>query len=530
MIERYSRPEMRAVWTEQNKFDAYLKVELLSAEAWRELGVVPPEDIEKLYAKATFSIPRIKEIEEQTRHDIVAFTRAVSESLGEERKWVHYGLTSTDVVDTANGYLIKQANDILATIPADTENQTLIHYRGQALVARAFANFTLAQRFQFTYKGNEDKPTVPIVTWDMPAERAGANPRATNAEIYKLIYDDLTQAIADLEGFQRTSKAAADRNVAYGMRARVNLVMNNWGEAATDAEAALSGYTFLSKDDVSAPGFNSANSPSWIWAGIYKAADTPANYRNITWGGHLCSFARGYTTSQGLYKRINSLLYNMIPDTDVRKGWWINASLESPLLDHMDWDGVTGSAISSLAIPNVKRAFQPYTNVKFAPYENKCGTDINAGDWCIMRAEEMLLIQAEAMAMGGNLGGGKSLLENWVKTYRDPSYSCAATTPEAFQSEIWWQRRVELWGEGHAYTDIMRLKKNLVRCTTDGKSDFPDAWAFNIAATDGILLMRIPTGETNANAAIDPVKDNNNEGTFPVNGSGAGLTDGCVVK
>ena len=139
-------------------------------------------------------------------------------------------------------------------------------------------------------------------------------------------------------------------------------------------------------------------------------------------------------------------------------------------------------------------------------------------------------LEAEAMAMGGNLGGGKSLLENWVKTYRDPSYSCAATTPEAFQSEIWWQRRVELWGEGHAYTDIMRLKKNLVRCTTDGKSDFPDAWAFNIAATDGILLMRIPTGETNANAAIDPVKDNNNEGTFPVNGSGAGLTDGCVVK
>ena len=160
--------------------------------------------------------------------------------------------------------LNKQANDILATIPADTENQTLIYYRGQALVARAFANFTLAQRFQFTYKGNEDKPTVPIVTWDMPAERAGANPRATNAEIYKLIYDDLTQAIADLEGFQRTSKAAADRNVAYGMRARVNLVMNNWGEAATDAEAALSGYTFLSKDDVSAPGFNSANSPGFV--------------------------------------------------------------------------------------------------------------------------------------------------------------------------------------------------------------------------------------------------------------------------
>lgn len=113
MIERYSRPEMRAVWTEKNKFDAYLKVEILSAEAWRELGVVPPGDIDKLWANASFDIDRIKEIELQTRHDIVAFTRAVSETLGDERKWVHYGLTSTDVVDTANGYLLKQANDIL---------------------------------------------------------------------------------------------------------------------------------------------------------------------------------------------------------------------------------------------------------------------------------------------------------------------------------------------------------------------------------------------------------------------------------
>ena len=113
MIERYGRDVMRQVWTEENKFRAYLKVELLAAEAWRELGVIPPEDIDKLYKNADFNIDRIKEIELQTRHDIVAFTRTVSESLGEERKWVHYGLTSTDVVDTANGYLLKQANDIL---------------------------------------------------------------------------------------------------------------------------------------------------------------------------------------------------------------------------------------------------------------------------------------------------------------------------------------------------------------------------------------------------------------------------------
>jgi adenylosuccinate lyase len=113
MIERYSRKVMRDVWTEENKFSAYLEVETLSCEAWSKLGVIPWEDVEKIRANATFKVDRIKEIEEQTRHDVVAFTRAVSESLGEERKWVHYGLTSTDVVDTANGYLIKQADAIL---------------------------------------------------------------------------------------------------------------------------------------------------------------------------------------------------------------------------------------------------------------------------------------------------------------------------------------------------------------------------------------------------------------------------------
>lgn len=113
MIERYSRPEMSAIWTEENKFKAWLEVEILACEAWAELGVIPKEDVALLRKNASFDIDRINEIELETRHDVVAFTRAVSETLGEERKWVHYGLTSTDVVDTALSYLLKQANDIL---------------------------------------------------------------------------------------------------------------------------------------------------------------------------------------------------------------------------------------------------------------------------------------------------------------------------------------------------------------------------------------------------------------------------------
>ncbi|MDR2868402.1 MAG: adenylosuccinate lyase [Bacteroidales bacterium] len=113
MINRYSRPEMQSVWTEENKFNAYLQVEIEAAAAWSQLGIIPEVDVAKLRNNASFDIERIYAIEQETRHDIVAFTRAVSETLGDEKKWVHYGLTSTDVVDTANGYLLAQANAIL---------------------------------------------------------------------------------------------------------------------------------------------------------------------------------------------------------------------------------------------------------------------------------------------------------------------------------------------------------------------------------------------------------------------------------
>ena len=113
MIARYTRPEMGAIWTDENKYNAWLEVEILACEAWAEIGDIPKEDVAKIRKDASFSVDRILEIEEETRHDVVAFTRAVSETLGEERKWVHYGLTSTDVVDTALSYLLKQANVII---------------------------------------------------------------------------------------------------------------------------------------------------------------------------------------------------------------------------------------------------------------------------------------------------------------------------------------------------------------------------------------------------------------------------------
>lgn len=113
MIDRYSREEMANIWTDQNRYEAWLEVEILACEAWSELGHIPKEDVKKIRKNAKVDVKRAQEIEQETRHDVVAFTRQVSETLGDERKWVHYGLTSTDVVDTALSYVIKQANEII---------------------------------------------------------------------------------------------------------------------------------------------------------------------------------------------------------------------------------------------------------------------------------------------------------------------------------------------------------------------------------------------------------------------------------
>jgi hypothetical protein len=95
MIERYTRPEMGRIWTEENRFQAWLEVEILACEAWAELGHIPKEDVRKIRQNANVNVARIHEIEKDTRHDVVAFTRAVAETLGSVSKWVHYGLTST---------------------------------------------------------------------------------------------------------------------------------------------------------------------------------------------------------------------------------------------------------------------------------------------------------------------------------------------------------------------------------------------------------------------------------------------------
>jgi len=115
MIDRYTSPEMERLFSDQNRFETYLKVELAATHGFVKLGVVPEEDYLKIKENAKVNVDRIKEIEEITHHDVVAFTRQISETLQGEKKWIHYSLTSTDIVDTSLGYIYSQANAQLLT-------------------------------------------------------------------------------------------------------------------------------------------------------------------------------------------------------------------------------------------------------------------------------------------------------------------------------------------------------------------------------------------------------------------------------
>lgn len=449
--------------------------------------------------------------------------------------WFSVSSSYEDRTDTyANPYMrwavfynqLKLANDILSTIPADTEDPTLKIYKAQAKAVRAFDYLSLVPYYQYKYKGHENEPSVPIITDTMSGDPSN-NPRAPLSKVYELIMTDLNDAIAGLQGYVRGSKAEIDQKVAYGLRARANLYMENWAAAASDANAAMAGYTPYSRTQVSKPAFIDATDQNWMWAIIITPTNVPDPYPS--WPSVLGSFSGdSYSAAVGCYKSINRLLWDKIPSTDVRKGWWVDQNLQSPNLATVTWNGVTGNAVASMSITDVKLPFLPYTNIKFGQY-GYYGNPINAGDWCMMRVEEMILIKAEATAMASGVAAAKPILEDFVRTYRDPSFTSTASSPAAFQDEVWLQRRIELWGEGFSMSDIMRLGKNVVRFKNGVTTNFPDAFKFNLAANDGFLLLRIPQRETNSNRGI-PLSANNNGGTQPVSGAGAGLTDGVVVQ
>ncbi len=402
--------------------------------------------------------------------------------------------------------IVYSANIVIGSLDKESTEPLIQYYLAQALAARGFCYLELAQLYQYNYKGHESSPCVPLITDENSTEAAtnGAK-RASVEEVYAQVNKDLTAAIELLAKAQAAGQKRADRRyidlaVAYGLRARMNLAMQNWSGAAADAEAAIK-FTDARPAtiaEVSKPTFSNADEPNWMW-GIYIAeTDDVVQSGIVNWISHNGTFNYGYGQYSGGHQ-ISKKLYNSISATDIRKGWWSNEIGVCPNVDE-EWNTYLRETFK----PTDKQkaagiVATPYTNCKFAPYQNILNNDVNANDIPLMRIEEMYLILAEAQLMSGQ--DGKGTLEKFIQTYRDPAYTCTASD---VQNEIYRHKRIELWGEGRIWFDVMRLNKGIDR---RGAGYEPNC-VLKISADDPIMLWRLPQTEINGNSALTDADNN----------------------
>lgn len=411
--------------------------------------------------------------------------------------------------------LIKIENDLAATLPADSDDEEIMYFRAQALASRSFNYWVLANLFQFNYKWHKDDLCVAIIT-DENSQEAAVNgaPRATVAEVFDQIMKDINEAIALLEKTTVTgdqviankAKRFVSKAAAYGLRARYNLTMGKYAEAAADAQKAISefGGSPYSITEAGRPAFYDIEDHNWMWGIAIGEQDRVVTSGIINFPSFICSFSGNGYVSAGAWKACAEDLYKAIPATDVRKGWFLDANYTSKNLTSAE-NGYLSKYRGdySLGSDDTNTLF-PYTNVKYGAYQGVVGQTTNASDIPLMRVEEMYLILAEAQAMSSSADTGKATLENFVKTYRDPSYTCSATTAEAVQEEVFQQRRIELWGEGLIYFDYLRLNKGVNRLNTG----CPDYYRYNIPAGDPVLIYCVPEGEFSANKGMAGQKNN----------------------
>ena len=390
---------------------------------------------------------------------------------------------------------IYAANQVTGLINVETTNPTLQYFLAQALAIRAFDYFNLAQLYQFTYKGSEELPCVPIIT-ETNATIAASEGCAvsTVAEVYTQINNDINKAIELLEAckVKRSDKRYVDLTVAHAIRARINLVMQNWAEAAADAQYVIDngGYTPYSLNDLKRPAFINIQDNSWVWGILITEEDRVVTSGIVNFPSHMGSLNYGYA-SVGAWKWCSKKLYDAIPATDARKAWFIDENLQSPILTEEEQNYL-------LSKNSGNNPIRPYTQVKYAAYGNEVYTSTNACDIPLIRIEEMYMILAEAQAMGGNATQGASTLQTFVQTYRDPSYTCTATSAADVQEAVWMQRRIEFWGEGISWFDLKRLKKGVDR----RGCGYPASGLFNIAATDKVMNYQIPENEIEGNSML----------------------------
>lgn len=427
---------------------------------------------------------------------------------------------------------IKNCN-VVISLAGEEPSADHITGAGIAYAMRAMFYMDLARMFApQTYKGHPDALTVPIITEKTTNEQATNNPNATNEKMWEFILSDLDKAEEYLADYQRPDKTTPDLSVVYGLKARAYLTMEMWAEAEHYAKLAQSGYTMMTEAQYldHNTGFNTPND-AWMFMTEFDAEDPniTANDGDSSWGSQMIleiteQSGCGYAANYGTPKRIDAHLLETIPQTDWRRKCFIDPELDEMVASATSMEELQAivaeylSGVSEYpgAIVNTAMATTSGTfgglSLKFRAAGGEAGHNNVKIGFCVavplMRVEEMMLIEAEAAGMQEE-GRGKTLLETFAKT-RNQEYEY--DNAQSFRDNVWWQRRVELWGEGFATFDIKRFEKGITRSYAG--TNHPKGYRWNTESVPDWMNLCIVQTETNYNQAcisnptpIQPTED-----------------------
>lgn len=392
-----------------------------------------------------------------------------------EYRWINHRLDNSTICFYNYLYFfsfISNANQVLAQIEAASGPQADKNaIKGQAFAYRGWAYFMMIQLFGERFVKGQANNGLGLPMRTEPT--VGATPRVSVAEIYTQINKDLDSAIARLSATPvtaRRDKSHININVARGFKARVALAQQEWATAAQFAAQARQGFDLMTDAEYMS-GFNNYTNREWIW-GIRQQEDQGTFFYSFF---AYLSANFNSTNIRTNPKAINRLLYDQITNTDVRKQLWdptgTNTSFPIPLN------------------PNGSRF--PFMNRKF----RVANTALSIGDVPLMRASEMLLIEAEARARNNQDAQAQDALFILARQ-RDPNYVKSTRTGTALINEIMTQRRIELWGEGFRFYDLKRLNLPLDRTGANHNASL--AGVFNVpAGSDLRWQFLIPLSEIN---------------------------------
>jgi hypothetical protein len=379
---------------------------------------------------------------------------------------------------------IKNCNTVLSLAGENPAEDRVIG-AGVAYAMRAMFYMDLARMFaQKTYALDKSSETAPIIRETTTIEALMHNPRASNEEMWVFIISDLDMAEKYLAGYRRPDVYTPDLSVVYGLKARAYLVMEDWQDAEKYARMAQDGYALMSEAEYTSreTGFNTPNS-AWMFGLTYKANDPNIleNDGDSSWGSWMCLEINpdvsgcGYASNYGIQTLIDRHLYETVPVSDFRRKCFVDFALDS-----LDRDGCIAKLAAYSDYPEwvYRSGYDGYygrvggLSLKFRVAGGQAGHDNQYIGFVVavpvMRVEEMYLIEAEAVGMQ-NEAKGIDLLTRFAKT-RDASYvygthtdAYGNTNTPLFRNEVWWQRRIEFWGEGLATYDIKRLNKGIIR-------------------------------------------------------------------